>query len=214
MSRYTFPLFLCLLLTHFTYAQPVYNDGMIEYSVSVAGNKNAGYAAYLQDASMQLYIRGMHTRSELKTGLGTTITILDQQVGSAVILNEYGGQKIMLNLKPEEYKKANSKYDNPSIEYIDSTKTINGYKCMLAKVKFSDGRVFSIYYTVELKFHCRHFDIPVEIKGLPLEYEAEIGGSKVIYQARQISTSPVSAGLFDIPKSGYREMKFDEMPKY
>jgi hypothetical protein len=28
-----------------------------------------------------------------------------------------------------------------------------------------------------------------------------------------VNTNPVAAGMFDVPTTGYREMKFEEMPK-
>jgi hypothetical protein len=65
-----------------------------------------------------------------------------------------------------------------------------------------------------LNFHNNYFGLPVELKGFPLEYESEIGGVKVLYKAQSVNTGPVTAVLFDLPTSGYREMKFEDMPKY
>lgn len=195
-------------------AQPVFNDGQILYSINIVGSDNPTYVSYFKDATMKLYIRGMQTRTELKTALGNTITIYDKQTGNAVILNEYGDQKMMVKMNKEQFKLANKKYENPSIEYLSETKMIHGYKCSLTRVKFSNGNVFSVYYSVDLNFHNNYFGLPVELKGFPLEYESEIGGVKVLYKAQSVSTGPVTAALFDLPTSGYREMKFEEMPKY
>jgi GLPGLI family protein len=207
-------LFIWLLFVVFKMnAQAVYNDGLVSYDVTIAGSDNPTYLAYFKDASMKLYLRGMKARSELKTALGSTTTIHDKQTGNAVILNEYGDQKIMVKMNAAQYKQVNKKYENPEVEYLNETKIINGYKCSLVKVKFSGGNTFSVFYAPELNFQNNYFGLPVELKGFPLEYEAEIGGVKVLYKANTISTGAVQAALFDLPTSGYREMKFEEMPK-
>ena len=195
-----------------SYSQKIFNDGTVEYSISVAGSGSA-MNDYFKDATMKLYLRGMQSRSDLKTAMGNTTTIYDNQSGNAVMLNEYGGQKILVRMNAEQYKQINKKYENPSIEQTSDAKVINGYKCVLTKIVFSDGKIFSIYNSTELNFHNNYYGIPVKLNGFPLEYESEIGGIRVVYKAKSVDTNPVAAGIFDIPQAGYREMNFDEMPK-
>jgi GLPGLI family protein len=194
-------------------AQTVYNDGLIQYSISVVEGSNTASLQYLKGATLKFYIRGMQTRSELNTTLGSTTTILDQQTGGAVVLSDYGDQKIMVRMNSEQYKQTNKKYLNPLVEIQKDQKSIKGYDCKLAKVKFLDGNTISVYYTPDLKFLNSYYGIPVQVDGFPLEYEAKIGNINVLYRAEKISTDPVSASLFNIPNTGYREMKFEEMPK-
>jgi hypothetical protein len=51
------------------------------------------------------------------------------------------------------------------------------------------------------------------LDGLPLEYELIQGSLKIKYTVSKISLNPVPASRFDIPKSGYREMTYDESRK-
>jgi hypothetical protein len=212
MTRLFFLFCFALILHSQSFSQKVYNDGTVEYSVSLVGS-NATMNEYFKNATMKLYLRGMQTRSDLKTAMGNTVTIHDNNSGSAVMLNDYGGQKILVRMNSEQYKKMNKKYENPSLENTTVTKIINGYKCVLTKIKFPDGNIMSVFISSDLKFHNSYFGIPVKLSGIPLEYESEIGGLKVVYKAVSVNTNPVAAGMFDVPTTGYREMKFEEMPK-
>ena len=89
-----------------------YNDGTIEYDVFLIGNKDSLSAQFLKNAYMVLYIRGHQSRSELHTSLGSTTTIYDEKNGNAIILNEYGGQRIMVRLSSDQYQSIHKKYRN------------------------------------------------------------------------------------------------------
>jgi hypothetical protein len=51
------------------------------------------------------------------------------------------------------------------------------------------------------------------LEGLPLEYELINGNFKIHYTASKINLNPVPASKFDMPKSGYREMTYEESKK-
>jgi GLPGLI family protein len=196
-------------------AQKVFNDGMIQYRIAISGEGDQSpVAAYFKDATMNYYLKSHHTRMEIKTGIGNTITIADEKTGESVMLNEYGNQKMLVRLNAEQAAEANKKNLNPNIEYTTETKTVAGYLCKHAIIRFENGTTFSVYYAPDLKFQSTNSGIPTKnIGGFPLEYEAEISKLKVTYQAVKISTDPVNAALFEVPTSGYREMKYDELPK-
>jgi hypothetical protein len=209
-----FTAFLCafFLFTSGSYAQ-TYNDGTIEYDVILAGNADPETFSMFQNAYMILYIRGHHTRTEIHTSLGNTITLYDENKGDAVILNEYGNQRVMVRLSPDQYKKVNKKYLNPTITPLKEEKTISNYKCKTSKLKFQDGSSFVIYYSTDLKFQTVYNGIPVILEGFPFEYESDMGGIKVRYKVRKIKLDAVSSNLFVIPEEGYREVKFEEIYK-
>ncbi|MBU6157879.1 MAG: DUF4412 domain-containing protein [Bacteroidetes bacterium] len=209
-------LFLFIILSFKPLAaQKVYNDGMIQYRIIISGEEGqSSVAPYFKDATMNYYLKGNHSRMEIKTSFGNTITIADQKTGESVILNEYGNQKMLIRLNAEQSIEANKKNQNPAIEYTTATKSIAGYLCKHAIIRFENGTTFSVYYTPDLKFQNTNYGIPTkEINGFPLEYEAEINKLKVTYQAVKISMDPVNTDLFEVPTSGYREMKYDELPK-
>lgn len=204
--------FLFLFISSYTNAQ-TYNDGKIEYDVMLAGDADTATVSLFQNAYMILYIRGYQTRTEVHTNLGTTTTIYDEKKGTAVILNEYGNQHVMVRLSSDQYKIANKKYQNPVVTPLKDAKTINGYQCKSAQLKFQDGSSFLVYFAPDLKFHTAYNGFPAILNGFPFEYESDMSGVKVKYKIRKIKLDAIPANLFSIPEEGYREVKFEEIYK-
>lgn len=91
---------------------------------------------------------------------------------------------------------------------------ILGYNCKLAVATLKDGSSFKVYYTTDIAFQNKDYGMQFQsLPGFPLEYESELGKMKVTYIADKISFDPVAAALFDLPKTGYREMTYDEVKK-
>lgn len=197
-------------------AQKVYNEGTVTYNVVVSTGSNQAKAADLLDgATQKVFIKGQMTRSELKSILGTGITLRDTKSGTGVTINEYGDDKVLIRMNKAEYDDANKKYVGIKFELKDETKTILGYNCKLAIATLNDGKsTFRVYYTTDLVFQNKDYGPQFNgLPGFPLEYEAEIGTMRVTYKADKISFDPITAALFDLPKAGYREMTYEEVKK-
>ncbi len=196
-------------------AQQAYNEGVVSYNIAVnTGNNEAKAADLLDGATQKIWFKGVNTRTELTSILGKTVTLHDSRAGNAVVMNEYGDQKILIKMTKENYEDRNSKYMGIQFELLPDTKKILGYNCKLAIAKMKDGSTFKVYYTAELSFQNKDYGIQFKnLPGFPLEYESELGKMKVTYIADQISFDPVAAALYDVPKSGYREMTYEEVKK-
>lgn len=196
-------------------AQKSYNDGIVTYNIVVSTGSKETKAADLMDGAVQKVIfKGTQTRTELKSILGTTVTLHDTRSGAAVILNDYGDQKILIRLAKADYEDRNKKYAGMKFELKNDTKKILGYTCNLAVATLKDGSTFKVYYTTDLVFQNKDYGMQFQsLPGFPLEYESELGSLKVTYVADKISFEPVTAALFDIPKTGYREMSYEEVKK-
>jgi hypothetical protein len=71
-----------------------------------------------------------------------------------------------------------------------------------------------VYYTPDLIPENRNYDYQFRsLNGLPLEYELNMGKMTIKYTVSKVNLNPVPASKFDIPKSGYREMTYDESKK-
>lgn len=196
-------------------AQKSYNDGVVTYNIVVSTGSTETKAADLMDgATQKVVFKGTQTRTELKSILGTTVTLHDTRSGAAVILNDYGDQKILIRLSKNDYEDRNKKYAGMKFELKNETKKILGYTCNLALATLADGSTFKVYYTTELVFQNKDYGMQFQsLPGFPLEYESELGSLKVTYVADKISFEPVTAALFDIPKTGYREMSYEDVKK-
>lgn len=197
------------------HAQQAYNEGLVSYNIAVnTGNNEAKAADLLDGATQKIWFKGVNTRTELTSILGKTVTLHDSKAGNAVVMNEYGDQKILIRMTKENYEDRNSKYAGIQFELLPDTKKILGYNCKLAIAKMKDGSTFRVYYTTELVFQNKDYGVQFKnLPGFPLEYESELGKMKVTYIADKISFDPVAAGLYDVPKGGYREMTYDEVKK-
>jgi GLPGLI family protein len=143
--------------------------------------------------------------------LGTQSTVIDAAKNSIVILKEFGEQKYMINLTPEDWTDANKKYEGVVFSYDNETKTILGYLCKKAIGKLQDGTAFTVWYTTDLVPENRDFQYANKnLPGLALEYETILGSLKVTYTVSKINFNSVPASKFDLPKAGFRVMTYAE----
>jgi GLPGLI family protein len=145
------------------------------------------------------------------SSLGTQSTIIDGAKDAIFILKEYGEQKYLIQLTGSNWMDANKKNDNVQFSYSDETKTILGYKCNKAIGTLADGSTFTVWYTADLIPENKDFQyVNKSLPGLAMEYESVIGNLKVTYTVSKITTGAVPAAKFDLPKSGYRILSYEE----
>jgi GLPGLI family protein len=206
-------LFLALFLIGLSSsAQKKFSEGTIYYDIVInTGTEKPQAADFFDGATSTVYLKGLRSRSEMVSSLGTQATIMDGLKNSIVILKEYGDQKYMIQLTPANWKEINKKYEGVSFSYLPDTKSIIGYSCKKAVGKLSDGTTFTVWYAPDLvpeskNFHTMNATLP----GLAMEYETALGSMNVTYTVSKISFSPVPAAKFDLPKTGFRVMTYEE----
>ncbi len=186
-------------------------EATISYDIVInTSNKTPQAADLLDGATSIIYLKGNSSRSEMISSLGTQATIVDGRTGHVTILKEYG-EKYMINLTPANWKESNSKYEGVTFTYADEFKTIAGYNCQKAIGKLTDGTTFSVYFTKELVPVNKDFQyLNKNLPGLAMQYEASMGKLLVTYTVSNINFNPVPQAKFDLPKSGYRVMTYEE----
>lgn len=194
------------------FAQKKLSEATISYDIVINSDDKTAKAADMLDGAMSIvYLKGLSSRTEMISSLGTESTIFDGKTGNVTMLREYGDQKFMINLTPDNWKSSNKKYDGVTYNYEETYKTIAGYKCQKATGKLSDGSTFTVYFTRELEPLNRDFQyINKQLPGLAMQYEAVSGSRKITYTVSNINFSPVPAVKFDLPKSGYRILPYVE----
>ncbi len=209
-----FSILIISLIFSFTaiFAQKKFSEGSIVYNVVVNTNDpNPKLADGFDGATNTIYIKGKLSRSELVSVYGTQSTIIDGRTGNVNVLKEYGDKRYMIRMTPADWVEANQKYDSATFIYENEYKTIAGYNCRKAIGKLKNGETFVVYYTTELIPENQDFQYSNKsLPGLALEYESNLGKNKVIFSASKISFDPVPASKFDLPKSGFRIMTYQE----
>lgn len=173
------------------------DDGTIDKDVSNSINKSA----------KTVYIKGNDSRVDLVSPAIQQSVIYDKTQNTAVVLREFGTNKLMNRLSKEQWLAINKQYQGMNISLVNETKNILGYECKKAVISLKDGSVFSLYYATGIVPSVKEFEYQFkDVPGFVLEYQIKEPGDNttVNYRAEKISLSPVLASKFDIPTSGYR----------
>ena len=201
-------LFSAFLVT----AQKRLTEATISYDIVINTNNAKPQAADLLDgATSVIYLKGNSSRSEMISSLGTQSTVIDGKSGKVTILKDYGEQKYMISMTPANWKESNKKYEGITFSYVEEYKTIAGYNTQKAIGKLVDGTTFTVYFTRDLIPVNRDFQyLNKNLPGLAMQYEATMNNMVVTYTVSSINLNPVPAAKFDLPKSGYRVMTYEE----
>jgi len=194
------------------WAQKKMTEATITYDIVVNTNNTTPKAADLLDgATSIIYLKGNSSRSEMISSLGTQSTIIDGKTGRVTILKDYGEQKYMISLTQENWKASNKKYEGISFTYENEYKVIAGYNCQKAVGKLANDSTFIVYFTKDLIPVNKDFQyLNKNLPGLAMQYEASFGNLKVTYTVSSINFKLVPAAKFDLPKTGYRVMTYEE----
>jgi hypothetical protein len=167
-----------------------------------------------ENAIHTIYIKGKKCRSEISNSLFSSTTIYDGSTGFGVILKEVSGQKLLIRLNPENWTERSAQYEGIVYKNTTETKEIAGYKCIKAIGTSHSGATITVYYTRDLIPETREYDPYFRtLDGLPLEYEFANGKVRIRYRVSRMNFNPVPESKFDIPRSGYREMNYEESKK-
>lgn len=206
------PVVLALCITAGLSAQRRLTEATIFYDIVInTSNKTPQAADLLDGATSVIYLKGTSSRSEMISSLGTQATIIDGKSGDVTVLKDYGEQKYMIKMTPDNWKQSNKKYEGVSFTYFEEYKTIADYKCQKAVGKLTDGTTFTVYFTKDLVPMNKDFQyLNRNLPGLAIQYEATMGKMMVTYTVSRINFNPVPQTKFDLPKNGYRVMTYEE----
>ena len=195
-----------------TFSQKNLSEGSLVYSISVeTGSAQPKMADMLDGATTTVYLKGNKSRTEMVSGLGSEATIYNATTGSGVILKDYSAQKLMITLTPEDWSKNNKKYDGIIFENTAETAVIAGFNCKKAIAKLKDGSTFTVYYTTDVNVTNKDYDYQFKtLPGVAVQYEMQTGKMKFKFTLSKINYSLVPASKFEIPKSGYRVLTYEE----
>ena len=205
--------FFCVVIS--VSAQKKISELTLVYDAKVTtGNAEPKMADAFDGATTTIYLKGNLSRSEMASALFSSTTIHDAKTGTAVVLREVSGQKLLIRMSNKDWQEKNGRYDGITFTNTNETKEIAGYKCIKAEAKMNDGSSFTVYYTPDIVPENKEYDYHFKnLNGLPLEYELTQRNLTIRYTVSRINLNPVQASKFDIPTSGYREMTFEESQK-
>lgn len=213
MKRIQFFAILFLSLScSYLFAQKTISEGTITYDIVIhTDNKEPQMADALDGATTTVYLKGSQSRTEMVSALGNESTVHDTKSGDAFILKDYSGQKLMITLTKENWLAKNKKYEGVNFKDETETKNIAGYNCKKATATLKDGSTIIVFYASDLNVINKDYDQTFKsLPGLPMQYEFSRGKMKFKYTVSKVDFNPVPASKFEMPKSNYRVMTYDE----
>jgi GLPGLI family protein len=208
-------LISCLGMLYTANAQRKVSELTLVYDASISsGSKEPKLADAFDGHTKTIYVKGNMSRAEMASAIFSSAAIHDSKAGTSVVLKEVSGQKLLIRMTSENWAETNKRYEGITFANTSDTKTIAGYNCIKAVATFPDGTTFSVYYTPDIVPENKDYEYLFKnLNGLPLEYELVQGKLTIKYTVSKINLNPVPASKFDIPKSGYREMTYEESKK-
>ena len=192
------------------FAQKAVSEATLSYNIAIQNATDAASTA-TTNAALTVYLKGSISRTDMTSSLGSEKTIYDAKAGTAVILKEYSGQKLMITLTKENWQEKNKKTRGVSFKELAEKKEILNYQCTKAIAKLNDGSTITVYYTKDLTVQNKEYDpLFKNLDGLPMQYEVESGKLKFTYTINKIDLNSIPQAKFDLPKTGYRVITYDE----
>src|SRR4051812_10407091 len=166
-------LAFALSVSHMAEAQKKLSELTLVYDASIStGDNQPKLADAFDGATTTVYIKGTMSRSEMVSALASFTTIHDSRAGTAVVLQEISGQKLLIHMKADDWQDKNKRYEGITFTNTAETKTIAGYNCVKAIATMKDGSTFSVYYTKDIVPGNPDYNVQFRnLDGLPLEYE-------------------------------------------
>jgi len=208
---YTLTLTVSLFLSN-AFAQKTVNDINLSYNISIESvNDKPSLSKSLDGAVLTVLIKGTESRADMVSSLGTESNIYDSKTGKGYILKEYSGQKLMITLTRENWAQKNQYFQNMKFSIDNAEQQIGGFKCKKATATLENGKTFVVYYTADITTANKDYNNAFKnLPGIPVQYELESGKLKFKYTLTAIGYENITDSKFDIPKSGFRVMTYEE----
>ncbi len=192
------------------FSQRVITDATLKYNIVIkkSGDKNNNATP---NATYQLFIKGNQTKSDFINSIGTETSIYNSKTEKGVILKEYSGQKLMINLTKQDWLTQNQLFRNIDFKFENTEKKINGTVCKMATAILQNGGKLTVYYDTAINILNNNYTIAFpSIPGIPVQFENFINGVTYVYTLAGINYEVLSSNVFDIPKSGYRVISYQD----
>ncbi len=195
-----------------SFAQKTVTEATLSYNISIESvNDKPSLSKSLDGAKLSLYIKGTESRANMVNSLGTESNLFDSKTGKGIILKEYSGQKLMITLTKENWAQKNQYFHNMKFSIDNTEQVIAGFKCKKATATLEGGKIFVVYYTADIATANKEYNNAFKnLPGIPVQYEQESGKLKFKYTLTGIGYDNIPASKFDIPKSGFRVMTYEE----
>jgi GLPGLI family protein len=185
------------------------------YKVEV-GNSLSNQQTQSSNASQyKIYIKGLSSRSDLITSMGSESAIYDAKKENGYITKSYSGQKLLINLTKADWLTQNAKFQQLKFDVTTETKKISGYDCKKAISKLASGETIIVYFEPNIILSNQDYALAFPgLQGLPIIIESESKGNIFRYTLSDIIYDNLASNLFEIVQKNYRIMNYEDAKKF
>ncbi len=207
----------CIVFSNPAIAKKKEFKGTISYKISYPeGSVDESMKAMLPKL-MKVSIRQGMVKTEINSGMGKQVEILNIEEKTTTSLLDIMGQKFSIKTSAEEIQDELTKAPETKITYTDETKEIAGYDCkkVIITVKEKDSETETeviAYLADDFSNEGIYFDNPdfKDIKGILLEFEVNSGEIQMKFIATSVNKKNIPEKEFAVPE-GFKETTKDEL---
>jgi len=179
-------------------------EGIITYKISYPDSKFSEAQLNMFPKVMTISVKGSKARTEMNTGAGTQIGIVDYVAKTKVALINMMGQKYAIKQTAQDIEKENADQPKGTVTVTNETKNIVGYICKKAIVTSAEDGVkstFEVWFTEELGGKDANFDDPLykDINGVLMEFIIKNPQFSMKLSATSVEKKTIAAKDFEIP---------------
>lgn len=180
-------------------------EGVVTYSVTYSGDFDPSQKAQMP-SEQKIYVKDSKRMTSIVSAMYSMKNIVDVSNNTGLLLIDMMGNQYFKKITEEDMKKALEDQPEITIDFVDETKEIAGYKCKMAEVTDADGNITVMYYTEDIEIENPNYGTPYDkIKGVLMEYSSEQNGITSTMTVKSIEETKVKAKEFAIP-TGYVEL--------
>jgi len=196
-------------------AQKTINEAALTYKVDIRNSSSAQTTQNTNTSQYIIYIKGLSSRSDLITSMGSESAVYDAKKEIGYIAKSYSGQKLLINLNKVEWMKHHETFQQLKFIETSETKKISGFDCKKATSKLASGEIITVYFEPQIILSNQDYALAFpELKGLPILIERESKGNLFTYTLAEINYDNVASNLFEIAQKNYRVMNYEDAKKF
>ena len=195
-------------------AQKTINEATLSYKVEIRNSLSSPTIQNTNTTQYIIYIKGMSSRSDLITQLGSESAVYDAKKETGYIAKSYSGQKLLINLNKANWMTHHETFQQLKFNVTSETKKISNFVCKKAISKLASGETITVYFEPNINISNQDYALAFpELKGLPIVIERESKGNIFTYTLSEINYENVASNFFEIGSKNYRVMNYEDANK-
>lgn len=192
--------------------QKILSEAVLEYSVELLPPGNPDklkVPALLSGATQKVWIKGRLVRVDFISSLRRQSLFYNGIEKTGIVLKESGSEQYLTRLDAEEWLDYFDAGVSANPIFTEEIRLIDGLLCKKALIQRPDSSTLTLFYTEQYLPFTKGYDPAFsQINGLPVLYSYVTGGYQVTFSLKKVETIPISASMFEEPKTSYKLLEY------